>query len=85
MEYLTRGKKSLDMSKRTVAKESPAPTKKRDIKSSEKDDTTEKKFHGSGSIDVMLAQTYDPDRDDPSAWLMSENPDEFHHSLLGAE
>jgi DNA ligase-1 len=29
----------------------------------------------SGSISVMLAQTYDPDRDDPKGWLMSEKLD----------
>ena len=28
-----------------------------------------------GSISVMLAQTYDPDRDDPKGWLMSEKLD----------
>ena len=30
---------------------------------------------GSGSISVMLAQTYDETRDDPSGWLMSEKLD----------
>jgi DNA ligase 1 len=30
---------------------------------------------GSGKIDVMLAQTYDAERDDPSGWLMSEKLD----------
>lgn len=35
----------------------------------------EEKLTGSGSIEVMLAQTYDPDRDDPSGWLMSEKMD----------
>lgn len=29
----------------------------------------------SGSLSVMLAQTYDPERDDPSGWLMSEKLD----------
>ena len=28
-----------------------------------------------GAIDVMLAQTYDADRDDPKGWLMSEKLD----------
>jgi DNA ligase-1 len=28
-----------------------------------------------GAINVMLAQTYDPDRDDPTGWLMSEKLD----------
>lgn len=30
---------------------------------------------GTASINVMLAQTYDPDRDDPTGWLMSEKLD----------
>ncbi len=30
---------------------------------------------GSGAIKVMLAQTYDETRDDPSGWLMSEKLD----------
>lgn len=33
------------------------------------------KTTGSGSISVMLAQTYDPDRDDPTGWSMSEKMD----------
>jgi len=42
--------------------------KKRDVK-------TQEKLTGSGSIEVMLAQNYNPDRDDPSGWLMSEKMD----------
>ena len=33
------------------------------------------KSTGSGSITVMLAQTYNPDRDDPTGWSMSEKID----------
>ena len=48
--------------------ETPATEKKRDEKA-------DAKITGSGSIDVMLAQTYKPERDDPSGWLMSEKMD----------
>jgi len=33
------------------------------------------KITGSGCISVMLAQNFDPDRDDPKGWLMSEKLD----------
>ena len=33
------------------------------------------KSRENGAINVMLAQTYDPDRDDPTGWLMSEKLD----------
>ena len=33
------------------------------------------KLVGSGAIPVMLAHNFDPDRDDPSGWLMSEKMD----------
>ena len=32
-------------------------------------------YSSSGHIDVMLAHNYDPDRDDPTGWLMSEKLD----------
>lgn len=48
--------------------EKPA-TKKRDIKAKAKEHCC------SGHISVMLAQTYEPDKHDPSGWLMSEKLD----------
>lgn len=48
--------------------EAPATEKKRDVKA-------DAKLTGTGSIDVMLAQSYKPERDDPSGWLMSEKMD----------
>lgn len=33
------------------------------------------KNNGSGSIPVMLAQTYNPELHDPTGWLMSEKLD----------
>ncbi|MFM7854710.1 MAG: hypothetical protein ACKO96_22985, partial [Flammeovirgaceae bacterium] len=44
--------------------EASATEKKRDEKAGAK-------LVGSGPIDVMLAQSYKPERDDPSGWLMS--------------
>lgn len=35
----------------------------------------ESKIAGSGCISVMLAMNYDPDRDDPKGWYMSEKLD----------
>lgn len=46
--------------------------KKRVQKEEEKKDTGKT---GSGSIEVMLAQSYDPDKHDPSGWFMSEKLD----------
>jgi len=45
------------------------------LKCAEKESADEKKPAGSGSIEVMLAQTYDPVKHDPSGWLMSEKMD----------
>jgi hypothetical protein len=75
-----RTKKDTEVLPKTIAE----PTKKRDVKASKKvvdikddipNDAPAGKYCGSGSIEVMLAQTYDPDRDDPSGWLMSEKMD----------
>lgn len=65
-----------DTESKPVAKK--ATTKKREIKAESKtktDDGSNKTASGSGAIEVMLAQTYDPTRDDPSGWLMSEKMD----------
>ena len=35
----------------------------------------EGKISGTGCINVMLAQNFDPDRDDPKGWWMSEKLD----------
>lgn len=45
------------------------------MKAQSKTEDDEDKVTGKNSIKVMLAQSYDPDRDDPSGWLMSEKMD----------
>ena len=53
-------------------------TKKRVLKAASKTgdaDAADVKLVGSGAIPVMLAHNFDPDRDDPSGWLMSEKMD----------
>ena len=47
-----------------------------EIESSSSEESEDLKAgNGSGSISVMLAQTYDPEKHDPSNWLMSEKLD----------
>ena len=53
-------------------KTAPATEKKRDAKA---DTKTDAKTSGTGSINVMLAEKYDPEKHDPSGWLMSEKMD----------
>ena len=69
---------------KNIGEESDVPTattnKKRNLKADSKADKSNSdagnaKLVGSGSIDVMLAHPYDPARDDPSGWLMSEKMD----------
>lgn len=53
-----------------------APEKKRNAKAEAKADESDgPKTTGSGSISVMLAEKYDPEKHDPSGWLMSEKMD----------
>ena len=52
-----------------------AAKKKREAKAQFKTEDDAEKVTGKNSIKVMLAQSYDPDRDDPSGWLMSEKMD----------
>ena len=49
--------------------------KKRVVKAEEKKEKDEPVKKGTGSIDVMLAQSYNQDKHDPSDWLMSEKLD----------
>jgi len=60
------------LKKRAAAAKADVETSATEKKRDEKADA---KLTGSGSIDVMLAQTYKPERDDPSGWLMSEKMD----------
>jgi DNA ligase-1 len=57
-------------------KAAPVVEKKRDAKAAEKtNDSDDAKLTGSGSINVMLAEKYDPEKHDPAGWLMSEKMD----------
>lgn len=73
----TRAKKEVLEAKEEEVKKIPTTAiKKREAKAEAKADAiAQAKSTGSGSIEVMLAQTYDPERDDPSGWLMSEKMD----------
>ena len=64
------------LAKQGPTEPAPVPVKKREIKAKTKK-TAEPvpQYCSKASIEVMLAQTYDPDRDDPSGWLMSEKLD----------
>ena len=69
--------KAFDFDEEKTPKVTKAKKKvvKKVVKKSETESSSSTEEDGEGPIEVMLAHNYDPDKHDPSGWLMSEKLD----------